>query len=101
MFRTEIDQVEWDGWELEQCWDQPQVNFTDQLVTSSVTNWLWHSEMQDKRLAAKQLIKQYYFQLTKGCGNENCDNEHCASSPKFKSMTPDDAAAKVSGAITT
>lgn len=57
--------------------------------------------MQDKRLAAKQLIKQYYFQLTKGCGNENCDNEHCASSPKFKSMTPDDAAAKVSGAITT
>lgn len=51
--------------------------------------------MLDKRLAARELIKQYYFQLTQGCGNPNCANEHCASSQKTQNLTPDEAAARV------
>ncbi|XP_005102222.2 ubiquitin-protein ligase E3A [Aplysia californica] len=37
-----------------------------------------------KRAAAKQLIEQYYYQLTEGCGDENCTNENCASSSDFQ-----------------
>lgn len=36
-----------------------------------------------KRAAAKQLIEAYYFQLTDGCGNSDCSNDSCASSPGF------------------
>lgn len=33
-----------------------------------------------KRAAARRLIERYFYQLTDGCGNPACDNEHCASS---------------------
>lgn len=33
-----------------------------------------------KRAAAKKLIERYFYQLTDGCGNPNCDNKYCASS---------------------
>ncbi|KAJ8298474.1 hypothetical protein KUTeg_025005 [Tegillarca granosa] len=33
-----------------------------------------------KRAAAKQLIEKYYYQLTDGCGDPNCQNEYCLSS---------------------
>lgn len=36
-----------------------------------------------KRAAAKQLIEAYYFQLTDGCGDSNCENKYCASCPAF------------------
>lgn len=36
-----------------------------------------------KRAAAKQQIEKFYYQLTDGCGRENCENAHCASSPTF------------------
>ena len=36
-----------------------------------------------KRAAAKQLIEAYYFQLTDGCGNNDCPNVFCASNPQF------------------
>ncbi|XP_059165632.1 ubiquitin-protein ligase E3A-like isoform X2 [Physella acuta] len=37
-----------------------------------------------KRLAARELITQYYHQLTEGCGNAACSNENCASSSTFR-----------------
>lgn len=33
-----------------------------------------------KRAAAKKLIERYFYQLTDGCGNPDCDNKYCASS---------------------
>ncbi|KAH9496020.1 Ubiquitin-protein ligase E3A [Bulinus truncatus] len=42
------------------------------------------AENMSKRSAAKELIAQYYCQLTEGCGNESCDNENCASSRLFR-----------------
>ena len=36
-----------------------------------------------KRTAAKQLIEQYYYQLTDGCGNKSCSNDACASCSSF------------------
>jgi ubiquitin-protein ligase E3 A len=53
------------------------------------------SQAPDKRVAARQLIKRYYFQLTEGCGDPNCNNEHCASSKKVQTLTPNQAAAQV------
>ncbi|KAK7870299.1 hypothetical protein R5R35_011808 [Gryllus longicercus] len=47
-----------------------------------------------KRAAAKKLIERYFYQLIDGCGNSNCDNEHCASSGKVKNLTPNQAAAQ-------
>lgn len=35
-----------------------------------------------KRAAAKKLIERYFYQLTDGCGNLQCDNLYCASSGK-------------------
>lgn len=35
-----------------------------------------------KRAAAKKLIERYFYQLTDGCGNPQCDNQNCASSGK-------------------
>ena len=49
----------------------------------------------DKRVAASQLIKRYYYQLTEGCGDSSCTNEHCASSRKVRDLTPNQAAAQV------
>lgn len=49
-----------------------------------------------KRAAAKKLIERYFYQLTDGCGNPDCDNKYCASSGEvskerilpIKSLTP-------------
>ena len=42
------------------------------------------------------LIKLYFNQITKGCGQEDCENEQCASSKRFKydQISNDEAAAK-------
>ncbi|XP_075235231.1 ubiquitin protein ligase E3A isoform X1 [Lycorma delicatula] len=45
-----------------------------------------------KRAAAKKLIERYFYQLIDGCGNSDCQNEHCASSGKVKDLTPNQAA---------
>lgn len=37
-----------------------------------------------KRASAKRLIERYFYMLTDGCGNPNCDNEHCVSSGKVR-----------------
>uniref|UniRef100_UPI00398E40C3 ubiquitin-protein ligase E3A-like isoform X2 n=1 Tax=Pristiophorus japonicus TaxID=55135 RepID=UPI00398E40C3 len=50
--------------------------------------------LKRKREAAKQLIESYYCQLTKGCGNEFCANENCASCPGFKQLDNNRAAAR-------
>ncbi|XP_066585682.1 ubiquitin-protein ligase E3A [Prorops nasuta] len=47
-----------------------------------------------KRAAAKKLIELYFYQLTKGCGNPQCDNQNCASSGKITNLTPNQAAAQ-------
>ncbi|KAG5336206.1 UBE3A ligase, partial [Acromyrmex heyeri] len=47
-----------------------------------------------KRAAAKKLIERYFYQLTDGCGNPHCDNQHCASSGKVTNLTPNQAAAQ-------
>lgn len=36
-----------------------------------------------KRAAAKRLIERYYYQLTDGCGDNDCRNENCASCNAF------------------
>ncbi|XP_014790908.1 ubiquitin-protein ligase E3A [Octopus bimaculoides] len=43
------------------------------------------SEASDvmKRAAAKRLIERYYYQLTDGCGDNDCRNENCASCNAF------------------
>uniref|UniRef100_A0A4W3ICI0 Ubiquitin-protein ligase E3A n=1 Tax=Callorhinchus milii TaxID=7868 RepID=A0A4W3ICI0_CALMI len=46
------------------------------------------------REAARDLIESYYRQLTKGCGNEFCANENCASCPTFKQLDNNRAAAR-------
>lgn len=52
----------------------------------------WASQDTMKRAAAKKLIERYFYQLTDGCGNATCENEHCASSGKVKGLTPNQAA---------
>ncbi|XP_048511578.1 ubiquitin-protein ligase E3A isoform X2 [Athalia rosae] len=47
-----------------------------------------------KRAAAKKLIERYFYQLTDGCGNPECDNQNCASSGKVTNLTPNQAAAQ-------
>uniref|UniRef100_A0A1B6CDZ9 Ubiquitin-protein ligase E3A N-terminal zinc-binding domain-containing protein n=1 Tax=Clastoptera arizonana TaxID=38151 RepID=A0A1B6CDZ9_9HEMI len=44
----------------------------------------WANQESMKRAYAKKLIERYFYQLTDGCGNANCANEHCASSGKLK-----------------
>lgn len=46
----------------------------------------------DMKRAAEQMIKNYFYQLTDGCGSEGCNNEFCASSGR-KQTSKDDAAA--------
>ncbi|XP_070553095.1 ubiquitin-protein ligase E3A-like [Ptychodera flava] len=45
-----------------------------------------------KRVAAKQLIERYYYQLIDGCGDGKCPNEFCASSGKRKKLDSNEAA---------
>jgi len=54
--------------------------------------------MSEKRVAAQQLIERYYYQLTQGCGNDSCTNEHCASSRKAP-LSPNQAAVQVEKSI--
>lgn len=42
-----------------------------------------------KRAAARQLIENYYYQLTSGCGDSSCDNQCCASCPDFSYKSVD------------
>ncbi|XP_054260809.1 ubiquitin-protein ligase E3A [Macrosteles quadrilineatus] len=60
--------------------------------SSSVLAWEPKDNM--KRAAAKKLIERYFYQLTDGCGNSTCNNEHCASSGKVKGLSPNQAAAQ-------
>lgn len=54
--------------------------------------------MSEKRVAAQQLIERYYYQLTQGCGDDSCTNEHCASSRKAP-LSPNQAAVQVKKSI--
>lgn len=65
------------------------------LIFSFYHSTTGDSQAPDKRVAARQLIKRYYFQLTEGCGDSNCNNEHCASSKKVQTLSPNQAAAQV------
>lgn len=47
-----------------------------------------------KKLAVKELIERYYYQLTEGCGQEGCSNENCASSGRLHRLSPNEAAAR-------
>lgn len=70
---------------------------SDQEASSSTNK---HTELSPinnkeddmKRAAVKKLIERYFYQLTDGCGNPNCDNKHCASSGQINDLTPDQAA---------
>lgn len=56
---------------------------TASFVPDSLSETRPHTGDGMKRAAAKQLIEKFYYQLTDGCGNENCQNENCASCPNF------------------
>ncbi|XP_026680400.1 ubiquitin-protein ligase E3A [Diaphorina citri] len=45
-----------------------------------------------KRATVKERIEKYFYQLTDGCGNEDCKNENCASSGKLAALSPNEAA---------
>lgn len=58
---------------------------SDQEASSSSNKHIeqtdFHIKDDDmKRTAVKKLIERYFYQLTDGCGNPNCDNKFCASS---------------------
>lgn len=40
-----------------------------------------------KRAAVKQMIERYFYQLTDGCGDPNCDNKYCASSGQVRTYS--------------
>jgi len=46
-----------------------------------------------KRATAEQLIKDYFYQLTDGCGVSGCSNENCASNGRLN-LTRNEAAAR-------
>jgi len=70
-------------------------SFRQIIMLLKISSNIGNGQSTDKRVAARLLIEQYYFQLTRGCGNENCNNEHCASSKKVINLTPNQAAAQV------
>lgn len=48
-----------------------------------------------KRAHAKQLIEQYFYMLSNGCGDNHCKNINCASSGNIiNKLTPNEAAAR-------
>lgn len=50
---------------------------------------------QKQRQEAKKAIEKYFHQLTVGCGNIECKNQHCLSSGQVdRSLTPNQAAVK-------
>jgi len=54
------------------------------------------SSREQVKTEAKALIKLYFDQITKGCGQEDCENDQCASSKRFKrdQISSDEAAAR-------
>ncbi|UYV60364.1 UBE3A [Cordylochernes scorpioides] len=52
------------------------------------------TEVDRKRGLVRKLIECYYYQLTDGCGNPGCSNEHCPSSGKIQKLPPNQAAAQ-------
>ncbi|XP_057696873.1 ubiquitin-protein ligase E3A [Corythoichthys intestinalis] len=46
------------------------------------------------RSTAKNLIERYFRQLTEGCGNDDCDNEFCASCRHFRPLDKNMAAVR-------
>ncbi|XP_077462789.1 ubiquitin-protein ligase E3A [Stigmatopora argus] len=46
------------------------------------------------RSAAKNLIERYFRQLTDGCGNDDCENEFCASCRRFRPLDKNAAAVR-------
>ncbi|XP_049574872.1 ubiquitin-protein ligase E3A isoform X1 [Syngnathus scovelli] len=46
------------------------------------------------RSEAKNLIERYFRQLTDGCGNDDCDNELCASCSRFRRLDKNAAAVR-------
>uniref|UniRef100_A0A3Q2Y5U8 Ubiquitin-protein ligase E3A n=1 Tax=Hippocampus comes TaxID=109280 RepID=A0A3Q2Y5U8_HIPCM len=44
--------------------------------------------------SAKNLIERYFWQLTDGCGNDDCDNEFCASCRHFQPLDRNAAAVR-------
>lgn len=54
----------------------------------------WYIFFNRNRATAKLLIERYFRQLTEGCGNSNCTNEFCTSSPTCQPLDNNAAAAK-------
>jgi hypothetical protein len=46
-----------------------------------------------RKRAIKEAIEKYFFQLTEGCGKQNCSNANCASNPNFTKLNHNQAAA--------
>lgn len=69
-----------------------EASSNEEASSSSNETSLKNIEDDMKRAAARKLIERYFYQLTEGCGNPNCNNTHCASSGKLKPMNPNDAA---------
>nr|CAD7264827.1 unnamed protein product [Timema shepardi] len=57
---------------------------SSKAVSPSSSNSLPVESETMKRASAKKLIERYFYQLVDGCGNTNCDNQHCASSGKVE-----------------
>ncbi|CAG9859046.1 unnamed protein product [Phyllotreta striolata] len=78
--------------------DSDEASRTDPEASSSAfDNETKSTDNKDevmKRAAAKKLIERYFYQLTDGCGNPQCDNKYCASNGEMSPLTPDEAAAK-------
>lgn len=84
---------------------QDEASRSDQEASSSTAHLenneaesVDNKEDEMKRAAAKKLIERYFYQLTDGCGNTNCNNVYCASSKTFlfkvKNLSPNEAAAQ-------
>ena len=46
-----------------------------------------------RRRDAEDLFKRYFDQVTKGCGQQDCDNKFCASGKLQTNLNKDEAAA--------
>ena len=63
-------------------------------IISSKTEAQENPEMKRQREVAKTQIEKYFFQLTKGCGNNLCLSKYCASNLENEKYTPNQAAIK-------
>ena len=71
---------------------QQKINFGKQWPEYCSHSELFLLIYLHRKRAAEQKIKNYFFQLTDGCGVQGCSNEYCASSGR-KQTSKDDAAA--------